>query len=147
MQEFQFVWTTYTYPIHFLDEIRSRFLFRTGIWRRLGGSADTMWWDSFWGFLGTRYSFACAKGGLVWEKFFTLAQISQGAKSWPYQPKEKILVVIILHPFLEIWAQVKNFQRLSHLHDGVKIEEMSCENTNAWKWKYSFRNFFSSMRT
>ena len=30
-------------------------------------------------------------------------------------PKEKVLRVEIWHPFLEIWAEVKNFLRLSRL--------------------------------
>jgi hypothetical protein len=49
--------------------------------------------------------FEIAKGGIISESF----------SLWLKSPQEKMLRLVIWHPFWEISAKVKNFLRLSHL--------------------------------
>ena len=65
--------------------------------------------------LDLRLFLQATKGGLISESFFTLAQISKTKMSNHYPPKEKMIRIVVWHPFMEIWAKVKHFLRLSYL--------------------------------
>ena len=56
-----------------------------------------------------------------------------------YPPKKKMIRVIIWHPFLEIWAKVKNFLRLSHLYCPSQ-----CSTTYDWLTGSSGHRIFQS---
>ena len=66
--------------------------------------------------LDLRLFLQATKGGLISESFFTLAQISKTKMSNHYPPKaEKMIRIVVWHPFMEIWTKVKHFLRLSYL--------------------------------
>jgi hypothetical protein len=56
-----------------------------------------------------------------------------------YPPKKKMIRVVIWHPFLEIWAKVKNFLRLSHLYCPFQ-----CSTTYDWLTGSSGHRIFQS---
>ena len=56
-----------------------------------------------------------------------------------YPPTKKMIRVIIWHPFLEIWAKVKNFLRLSHLYCPSQ-----CSTTYEWLTGSSGHHIFQS---
>ena len=71
-----------------------------------------------------------AKSTLISESFHFGSNLPKLVpKPRPYPPREKMLRVLIWHPFLEILAKVKSFQRLSHregnaiFKSGAKLKE------------------------
>ena len=68
--------------------------------------------------INQKYEGRHTRGGLISERFsLCLQSQKKGAKTREhYPPKENMLSIVIRHLFLEIWAKVKSFLRLSHFY-------------------------------